>query len=315
MIKRTIFQAINVVVVLIGITFFSFLLMYMAPGDPAQKYLTGGDGNIGTVSEEAIQEQREKWGLDKPFFVQYFSWLGNAFRGDLGVSYATNRPVLTELIDKIGPTVILAFSSVFVVLLISVPLGVLCALYKDGILDHISRVISFLGISMPSFLISLLLLYVFAIVLGWFPVISSGGIKGLVLPVAVLAFQSSAKMTRQVRSAVLEELHKPYVQGAVARGVKRSRILVCHVLRNVWMPVLTLAGIYTGVMLGGAAIVESIFSWHGIGQLAVEAVAQKNYTMLQGIVLWMALLYLVVNAVIDTSYALLDPRVRKGAKR
>jgi peptide/nickel transport system permease protein len=288
--------------------------MHIGPGDPAEKYLAGGDGNKGMVSEEAIQAQREKWGLDKPFVVQYFTWLGNAIRGDLGTSYSTGRPVITELASKIGPTIILSVASMFVILLISIPLGVLCALYKDGIVDNISRVVSFVGISLPSFLTSLLLLYFFGVVLGWFSISGDGGIKGLILPVAVLAFQSAAKLTRQVRAAVLEELDKPYVRGAMARGVKKSRILIHHVLRNVWMPILTLTGIYFGAMLGGAAVVESIFSWQGLGQMAVSAVNSSDYMMLQGIVLWLAILYLIVNAAIDGSYALLDPRVRRGAR-
>ncbi|MDD5953474.1 MAG: ABC transporter permease [Oscillospiraceae bacterium] len=300
-------------VVLIGITFLSFALMHIGPGDPAEKYLAGGDGNKGMVSEEAIAAQREKWGLDKPFLEQYFTWLGNAFRGDLGTSYSTGRPVLSELMSKIGPTVILSVASMFVILLISIPLGILSALYKDGVIDNFCRVFSFFGISLPSFLVSLLLLYVFGVQLNWFSIMGEGGIKGLILPVAVLAFQSAAKLTRQVRAAVLEELNKPYVRGAMARGIKKSRILFHHVLRNAMMPILTLSGIYFGVLLGGACVVESIFSWQGLGQLAVSAVKSSDYLLLQGIVLWIAVLYLVVNFAIDASYALLDPRVRKGA--
>lgn len=314
-IKRIILAIVNVAIVLVGITFISFSLMHLAPGDPAAKYLGGGDANLGVVSEEAIQAQREKWGLDRPFLIQYFTWLGNAARGDLGTSYSTGRPVIQEIADKLGPTVILSVAAMFVILLISIPLGVLCALYKDGLLDNICRVVSFCGISIPSFLSSLLLLYIFAIQLGWFPVISQGGFQGLILPVAVLSFQSASKLVRQVRAAVLEEINKPYVRGAIARGVKRSKILFQHVLRNAWMPILTLSGIYFGVLLGGVAVVETIFSWQGMGQMAVEAVASSDYTLLQGIVLCLAILYLIVNFAIDSSYALLDPKVRRGGKR
>lgn len=312
-VKRIIKAAIGILVVLVGITFLSFGLMHIGSGDPAEKYLAGGDGNKGIVSEEAIQAQREKWGLDKPFLVQYVTWLGNACKGDLGTSYSTGKPVLQELLSKIGPTVILSVASIFVILLISIPLGVLCALYKDGIIDNICRVISFVGISLPSFLASLLLLYVFGVQLKWFSISGETGIKGLILPVAVLAFQCCAKLTRQVRAAVLEELNKRYVQGAMARGVSKRRILLNHVLRNAWMPILTLSGIHFGVLLGGAAVVESIFSWQGLGQLAVSAVKSSDYMLLQGIVLWLAILYLIVNFAIDASYTVLDPRVRKGA--
>ena len=314
MIKRIAMSVIKILIVLIGITFLSFALMHMGSGNPAEKYLAGGDGNKGMISEEAIQAQREKWGLDKPFLVQYGTWLGNALCGNLGTSYSTGKPVIKELTDKIGSTVILACASMFVCILISIPWGVLCAYRKDGLIDNISRGISFVGISIPSFLSSLVLLYIFSVRIHVFSINGDEGLKGLVLPTAVLSFQSAVKFTRQVRSAVLTELDKPYVRGARARGVKKSRILFHHVLRNSWMPVLTLIGIHFGLQLGGAAVVESIFSWQGLGQLAVSAVKTSDYMLLQGIVLWLAVLYLFVNFLVDASYAALDPRVRKKAR-
>mgnify|MGYP004528172299 CR=1 FL=1 len=312
MIKKILMSVCRILIVLIGITFLSFSLMYLGPGDPAEKYLAGGDGNKGTISEEAIQAQREKWGLDKPFLVQYGVWLGRVFHGNLGNSYSTGRPVLQELTKKAGPTASLAFASMLVCIIISVPLGVLCAYHKDGVIDNISRIFSFIGISLPSFLVSLILLYVLSVRYHWFSISGENGIKAILLPMAVLAFQSSAKLTRQVRSVVLAELNRPYVQGARARGVSKNRILFCHVLRNSWMPILTLIGIHFGIQLGGAAVVESVFSWQGLGQLAVSAVRSSDYTLLQGIVLWLAIMYLVINFIIDISYAGLDPRVRKG---
>lgn len=314
MIKRILVSVSRLLMVLIGITFLSFSLMYLGPGDPAEKYLAGGDGNKGTISEEAIQAQREKWGLDKPFLAQYTTWLGNALQGNFGNSYSTGKPVIQELKSKAGSTIILACAAMLACVLISVPLGVLCAYRKDGLVDNISRVISFVGISLPSFLIALLLLYMFSVRIHVFSITGDNGVKGLVLPMAVLSFQSAAKLTRQVRSAVLTELNRPYVRGARARGVKKSRILFHHVLRNSWMPILTLIGIHFGNQLGGAAVVESIFSWQGLGQLAVSAVKTSDYMLLQGIVLWLALLYLFINFLVDTSYACLDPRVRKGAR-
>ena len=303
---------LRMIAVLVGITFLSFSLMFLGPGDPAEKYLAGGDGNKGMISEEAIQAQREKWGLDKPFLVQYGVWLGNVCRGNLGNSYSTGRPVIQELKKKAGPTVILAVTSMLICVTVSIPLGVLCAYRKDKFIDNACRIFSFIGISLPSFLVSLLLLYFLSVQYHWFSISGENGIKGLILPVVVLAFQSSAKLIRQVRSVILTELGKPYVQGARARGAKKSRILFFHVLRNAWMPILTLVGIHFGIQLGGAAVVESIFSWQGLGQLAVSAVRSSDYMLLQGIVLWLAILYLLINFVIDASYARLDPRVRKG---
>ena len=315
MVRHVVMPALRMIAVLVGITFLSFSLMFLGPGDPAEKYLAGGDGNKGMISEEAIQAQREKWGLDKPFLVQYGVWLGNVCRGNLGNSYSTGRPVIQELKKKAGPTVVLAVTSMLVCVTVSIPLGVLCAYRKDKFIDNVCRIFSFIGISLPSFLVSLLLLYFLSVQYHWVSISGENGIKGLLLPVVVLAFQSSAKLIRQVRSVILTELGKPYVQGARARGVKKSRILFSHVLRNAWMPILTLVGIHFGIQLGGAAVVESIFSWQGLGQLAVSAVRSSDYMLLQGIVLWLALLYLLINFAIDASYARLDPRVRKeGAK-
>ena len=311
MVRRIVIPVLRMIAVLAGITFLSFSLMFLGPGDPAEKYLAGGDGNKGMISEEAIQAQREKWGLDKPFLVQYGVWISNVCRGNLGNSYSTGRPVIQELKQKAGPTVILAITSMLICVVISVPLGVLCAYRKDKLIDNISRIFSFIGISLPSLLVSLLLLYLFSVQYHWFSISGDNGIKGLMLPVAVLAFQSSAKLMRQVRAVILTELGRPYVQGARARGVKKSRILFSHVLRNAWMPILTLIGIHFGIQLGGAAVVESIFSWQGLGQLAVSAVRSSDYMLLQGIVLWLAILYLLINFAIDASYARLDPRVRK----
>lgn len=311
MVRHVVMPVLRMIAVLVGITFLSFSLMFLGPGDPAEKYLAGGDGNKGMISEEAIQAQREKWGLDKPFLVQYGVWLGNVFRGNLGNSYSTGRPVIQELKKKAGPTVVLAVTSMLICVTVSIPLGVLCAYRKDKFIDNVCRIFSFIGISLPSFLVSLLLLYFFSVQYHWFSISGENGIKGLLLPVVVLAFQSSAKLIRQVRSVILTELGKPYVQGARARGVKKSRILFSHVLRNAWMPILTLVGIHFGIQLGGAAVVESIFSWQGLGQLAVSAVRSSDYMLLQGIVLWLAILYLLINFVIDASYARLDPRVRK----
>ena len=312
MVRHVVMPVLRMIAVLVGITFLSFSLMFLGPGDPAEKYLAGGDGNKGMISEEAIQAQREKWGLDKPFLVQYGVWLGNVCRGNLGNSYSTGRPVIQELKKKAGPTVILAVTSMLICVTVSIPLGVLCAYRKDKLIDNVCRIFSFIGISLPSFLVSLLLLYFLSVQYHWFSISGENGIKGLILPVVVLAFQSSAKLIRQVRSVILTELGKPYVQGARARGAKKSRILFFHVLRNAWMPILTLVGIHFGIQLGGAAVVESIFSWQGLGQLAVSAVRSSDYMLLQGIVLWLAILYLLINFVIDASYARLDPRVRKG---
>jgi len=304
-------------IVLVGITFISFSLLHFSPGNPAEIWLYGGDGNVGQVSDRALAALEAKMGLDKPFPIQYLNWLGRLLHGDLGTSITTGRPVVLELSDRILPTLKLAGLSLGITLLVSIPLGLYCASQKDGRIDNLARVFSFFGISMPSFLVSLLLLYVFCIRLGWFSVVAKPGISGIVMPVAVLTFQCTAKFTRQIRAVVLEEMNRDYVTGAEAFGISRHRILFSYVLHNAMLPIVTWIGIYFGILLGGAAIVESIFSLPGLGKLAVDAVARRDYFVIQGFVLWAAATYLIVNFMVDFSYSLLDPRVARktGSKR
>ncbi len=310
--KRIAQSLIQTILLLIGVTLITFLILYLSPGNPAQRWLVGGDGHAGMVSEEAIREQEEKMGLDRPFLVQYKDWLLRAARGDLGNSMITGKPVLEELKDKAVPTVELTAVSLLFTILISVPLGICCAVHKDGWLDNIVRFFSFLGISVPSFLISLLLLWFFCLKLRWFSVIAAEGWRGMVLPAGVFVIQCSSKFTRQVRAVVIEQLGREYVKGAAARGVKKRTILFSHVLKNCMIPILSWCGIYLGVMLGGAAVIENIFSWNGLGKMAVEAVTAQDYYLIQGFVLWTAVIFLAVNFVIDLLSALIDPRIRKN---
>jgi len=294
----------------VGVTLITFFILHISPGNPAETWLRGVGGHAGTVSEEAIREQEQKMALDKPFLVQYGIWLGNVVQGDMGYSLISKKPVLEELKAKALPTIQLTFVSLFITVLLSIPLGIYCAVYKDSWFDNIIRVFSFIGISMPSFLSSLILLWFFCLKLGWFPVIAADGITGMILPVTVFVFQCASKLTRQIRSVVLEQLNKGYMKGAVARGVGRRAILFSHVLKNCLIPILSWCGIYTGIMLGGAAVIENVFSWNGMGKLAVEAVVALDYYLIQGFVLWVALIFLFVNFFIDILSALIDPRIK-----
>lgn len=316
-INKIVKSALQSAVVLIGITFISFSLLHFSPGNPAEIWLYGGDGNVGQISAKAVAEQEAKMGLDKPFLVQYINWLTKLLHGDFGTSITTGRPVLVELSEKILPTLELAIISLGITLIISIPLGIYCAKRKDGLLDNVVRCFSFLGISMPSFLISLLLIYIFCIKLGWFPVVARKDISGIILPAAALIFQCTAKFTRQIRVVVLEQMKQDYVMGAEAFGIKKNRVLFRYVLHNALLPIITWIGIYFGIMLGGAAIVESIFSWQGLGKLSVDAVARRDYYVIQGFVLWMAIIYLIVNCIVDFSYSLLDPRImgKRGIRK
>lgn len=308
--KKVCAHILQSAVVLLGITFITFLLLYLSPKNPAEMWLAGSDGNAGIISEEAIAEQERIMGLDKPFAVQYWNWLKNTVNGDLGISYISNRPVTEEIAQHMQPTVIMAGLSVMLTMIISIPLGILCAVHKDGIVDNITRFFSFLGISVPSFVISLVLLWVVCIKLKWLPIMAEEGLRGLLLPVFVLTVQCSAKMTRQVRAIVLEQLDSPYVEGAVMRGVKNGRILFCHVLKNSLTPILACVSIYIGTLLSGSTVIEGIFSVNGLGRFAVSAVSRLDYNVLLGFVLWCAVICLAVNLLTDILSAIIDPRVR-----
>lgn len=308
-IKSILKHIVQIVIVLIGISFLTFLLTYLAPGDPA----TAMYDAVGVVpSEEQLEETRISMGLDKPFLQQYLIWLSNCLHGDFGTSFSKNTDVLTLLKSRVMPTLKLTLTSLGLMLIFSIPLGILSAIYKNKLLDYIIRFLNFMGISMPGFWIGLMLQYIFAMKLDILPVISSGtGFQKMILPSVTLAISMTAKYTRQVRTAVLEEINQDYVIGAKARGISWKGILWKHVLPNSMLPLITLLGLSFGSLLGGATVVELIFSYPGIGQLIVSAVSYRDYPLIQGFVLWVSLMYMVTNLLIDVSYNLIDPRIRK----
>ena len=310
--RKILSQIVQFLIVIIGITLLTFSIMYLSPKNPAELWLAGSDGNVGIISEEAIEKQEKIMGLDRPFIVQYGNWLLNVAKGDLGTSFITKRPVSQEIKEHMAPTVEMTAVSLAVTVIIAIPLGILCAVYKDRWIDNIFRIFSFIGISVPSFVISLVFLWLFCIKLRIMPVIAPVGLKGLVLPSAVLVIQCSSKMIRQIRAIVLEQLEQPYVEGTVMRGVSYRRILFTHVLKNCAAPILTYISIYVGLFLGGSTIIEGIFSINGLGKMAVNSVARLDYNMLQGFVLWCAIAYLIVNLTVDIISALIDPRIKYG---
>ena len=296
-------------VVLVGITFISFLLSYLSPSDPVE-IMMKKNGNM--VSEEVIRKKREELGLDEPFPVQYAKWVKGILEGDFGTSYKSKKPVLQEIKKCIPYTVRLTVLSMFLTILISTPIGILCAKYKDRLLDNIFRFITYLFSSLPSFFLALVLMYLFSLKLKLFPVIAKGNKSGIVMPALVLSLTLASWYIRQVRAIVLKELEKGYIDGLLTRGVSETRILFGHVLRNCLMPLVTLLSISFGTMLGGSTIVESIFTWPGVGKLAVDAITSRDYPVIQGYVVWMAVIFLVINAIVECSYSLMDPRIRRG---
>ena len=312
MLKRQLIKRlIQIVIVLVGISFLSFLLIYLAPGDPVRA-MFAVSGSI--PSEEILEEMRVKMGLNRPFLVQYGSWLVKCLQGDFGVSYTNGLPVTQLLAARVAPTVKLTLLSLVMMMVMAIPLGVLSALYQNRPVDFIIRGATFFSISMPNFWVGLLLLYFVALKLGWLPVVSTGmGLQKMLLPAFTLGFAMAGKYARQVRASVLEELNQDYVSGARARGLNESVILWRHVIPNAMLPLITLLGLSLGSLLGGTAVVEIIFSFPALGSLAISAITAMDYPVIQGFVLWISLIYMVVNLAVDISYNLLDPRLRKGA--
>lgn len=306
--KRLGFRLLQMLIVLIGISILTFLLTYLSPGDPVRNmYLAQGV----MPDEEQVAIQREEMGLNDPFLVQYGRWLTNCLKGDFGKSYSMNKPVVTLLLTRLWPTLKLALMSMILMLVISVPLGVLSAVYKDKPIDYIVRAVTFFGVSVPNFWVGLMLILIFCVQLKLLPVVSSGGsFKDLILPAVTLAIAMSAKYTRQVRTAVLEELSSDYVVGARARGVKEGKILWGNVFPNSLLPLITMLGISVGSLLGGTSVVEVIFSYPGLGNLAVSAITSYDYYLIQGYVLWVSIIYMVINLIVDISYNYVDPRMR-----
>ena len=308
--KRKIsYRLAHIFLVLLGVSFLSFLLMYVSPGDPVRA-MYAVSGSI--PSEEVLEQTREELGLNDPFFVQYGNWISNCLRGDFGTSYSKGEAVATLLMERVMPTIQLALLSLVIMVLVAVPIGVYSALRQNSILDYLLRGTTFISISMPNFWVGLLLLYVVAMKLGWLPVVSNQmNFQRLILPAVTLAIAMAGKYARQVRAAILEELRQDYVAGARARGLSERCVLWCHVLPNAVLPLITMLGLSLGSLLGGTAVVEVIFSYPALGSLAISAITSRDYPLIQGYVLWIALIYMAVNLVVDLSYNRLDPRLRK----
>lgn len=311
MIKKLLLVIGKAMILIIGITFLSFLLVYHSPGDPATVALKKSGMR---VSEEALELKREELGLNDPFLVQYGRWFNSFFHGNLGDSYKTGKPVAEELYKTIPATLLLTVTALALTMLLSFPIGVLCAKYQDGWFDNAVRFATYLLASIPSFFLALMLMYGLSMKLKLLPVIGSVSVKGIIMPSLVLALTLSAWYIRQIRGIVLGELEKEYVIGLKSRGVAKNRILFCHVLKNCMLPIITLLGMSFGTLLGGSAIVETIFSWPGVGRLAVTSIGARDYPVIQAYVVWMALIYLLINTAVELLCQLLDPRVRKEKK-
>lgn len=308
--KYMVKRLIQLIPILLGITLLSFALMNTAAAD-AVDVMESNTG--GFMPEEEKAQIRQELGLDRPLPEQYIRWLAGILRGDMGVSYVSGQPVFSTFLSKLPATIYLTVTSIFLTVLVSVPLGILSAVNQNRFPDYLIRFLSFIGNSLPGFFVSLLLIYFFSLKWKLLPVMgSSGGWKSVILPTVTLALAMASKYTRQVRAAVLEELSKDYVQGARARGVAENRILMCSVLKVSMLTMITLLALSVGSLLGGTAIVESIFMWDGVGKLAVDAITMRDFPVIQAYVIWMAVIYVTVNLFTDILYHYLDPRIRLG---
>lgn len=312
MLNYTLQRFLQLIPILFGITFLSFLLMYMAGSDAVTEMYT----NRGVeVAQEIIDARKAELGLNLPFFRQYLSWLQAMLHGNMGMSYVTGEPVLESFLRKLPATILLTTLSILLTVVISLPLGILAAVRHNKAEDLILRFFSFIGNAMPNFFVAMLLMQLLGIQLNLLPVISGGtDWQSTIMPTMTLAIAMSAKYLRQVRSTVLEELNKDYVLGAKARGVSRKVILWKNVMKSAMLTIMTLLTLSIGSLLGGTAIIESIFMWDGVGKLAVDAINMRDYPLIQAYVMWMAIIYVVVNLIADLLYHHLDPRIRLGGE-
>jgi ABC-type dipeptide/oligopeptide/nickel transport system permease component len=290
--------------VLLGVATLVFALIHFIPGDPARAIL--GD----VASEADIAQLRGQLGLDRPLAVQYVTFLGGLLRADLGTSLRTGSPVASQIVERIPATFELALAAMAVALAMAIPLGIAAAVWQGTAIDHTAMTLSLTGVSMPNFWLGPLLAIVFGVQLGWLPVSGRGGLEHLVLPAISLGAALAAVLARMTRAALADQLRQPYVLAARARGLSRARAVLLHAFPNSLIPIVTLAGLQIGVVLTGAVITETIFAWPGIGRLLVQSIGFRDYPMVQGCILLIAVTYVGVNLIVDLLYGVLDPRIR-----
>lgn len=287
------------------ITILAFGMLHLIPGDPAEIFL--GENRS---TPELLEQIRHDMGLDRPLHIQYLTYLGNMLQGDLGRSLNNGRPVALEIANRLPPTLELTLAALGISLLIGVGLGILAAVRHNTWLDSLAMLVALLGVSMPVFWSSLLLIFFFSVKLQWFPAIGQGGIERLVLPAFALGLLSSATLARLVRSSMLDVLGQDYIRTARSKGLRPDRVVLHHALKNALIPTVTVLGIEFGQLLSGAVITETIFSRLGIGRYYVDSLLNKDFPVVQALTLFIAIAYIIINLLVDISYSFLDPRIR-----
>ena len=300
-------RMLQLIIVMIGVTFLTFFVTTLTPSDAAEMYYYS---NGIVPSAEQLAETRHEFGLDRPFLVRYFDWLRGVLRGDFGQSLMDSESIMDKFVRKLPKTLELAGATLLLVVVVSLPLGALTAVYNNRLPDNVVRLITFLGVAMPGFWMALLVMYFLGVQLKWFPIIGKGDMKSLVMPMLSLGIPMICSYTRQVRTAVLEEISGDYVVGLRSRGVSERTIIAHHVLPNAMVPIVNMLGLSLGGLLGGSTIVESIYNWKGIGSMVVTSITNRDYPTIQCYVLWMSIIYVLANLVVDISHYLMDPQLR-----
>ncbi|THE63937.1 ABC transporter permease [Salinadaptatus halalkaliphilus] len=304
------YRSLTATVVLLGASVLTFGLVYLTPGDSAETILIQQTGH--QPSQEAVESFREEEGLNEPIPVQFVDWLGSALQGDLGQSYYSNRAVTELLVQHLPATIELAVASMAVALLVAIPTGVASAVHHGSSIDAGSQLVALVGVSMPNFWLGYLLIIVFALTLDLFPVAGTGGLSHLVLPAIALGTGMAAIVMRLVRTSMLEVIDREYVDGARAKGLRGRIVVYKHALRNALIPVVTVIGLQFAFVLNGAVVIEVVFQRPGLGTLLVDAIFARDYPVVQGVVLVIAVLFVVTNFLVDLTYHYLDPRISLG---
>ncbi len=300
-------RIISFLLVVLGSLILVFAIFYLLPGDPVLSMI---DPTYATA--EMIQNLRVQLGLDQPFYIQFWHYLSGILRGDFGVSMLNSEPVLPKILAHFPATLMLTLTSTLIAAVIGVTLGVLSAVHRNGWIDVLARIIGLFGISMPTFWSGILLILIFSIQLGWFPAMGSDGWQTLVLPSIALGIVGAGFIIRMVRTSMLEVIHEPFITTLRAKGISERVIMYRHALRNALIPVVTVVGMQLGEMLAGTVVIETVFSRQGIGRILADAIMGRDIPVVQGVVFFTAIVYVLINLIVDLSYAYIDPRIRRS---
>ncbi|MEA3341128.1 MAG: nickel ABC transporter permease [Chloroflexota bacterium] len=303
-------RVISLLPVLLGVSLITFGLMGLVPGDPAEILASYGKEVEPTVEE--VEAVRAQLGLDQPLPIRYTRWLGRVVRGDLGQSLCSGGSVWREITVRLPATLELTAGGMIVGLLIALPVGILAAVQRDGVVDQLSRALALLGASVPAFWLGTMLILLFAVYLGWLPAIGRGGLRHFILPSLALGLGTSAVLMRLIRASLLEVLDQDYVRTARAKGLRERAVVLRHALKPSLLPVVTVLGLQFGRLLGGAVIVETIFAWPGLGMFIIESILARDFPVIQGFALFMSLVFVAINFAVDILYHWLDPRIQYG---